>query len=298
LLADYLPLVEYDVGHDALFGESATVTALDDIACVDVSWQRRRFERPARGRGVADPVDHVAIAAVHSGGEDLQVEGETRRLRAGDIVLWNCASHTTISVPTTLHKSAAIIPQTVLRYLAPKDAWRSPIVDLSAAPTALLLRAGLRHMASNAPDTPATMRRTRNAVMEVVLGTIESGGDPSAGTARSALRLAVSDWIDRHIFDADVNASTIAAAHAVSVRTLHRAFESDPVSLGGLLRLRRLERARDMLDNTASTVTSIAERLNFANPSHFSRAFTDRYAMTPTEFRARHRLTDQSLADG
>ncbi len=68
------------------------------------------------------------------------------------------------------------------------------------------------------------------------------------------------------------------------MRTLHRAFQSEPPTLGELIAMRKLERARDLLAD-GRTVTAVAALLNFASPSHFSRVFTRHYQMTPSEYK-------------
>ncbi|HVF35674.1 MAG TPA: AraC family transcriptional regulator [Candidatus Saccharimonadia bacterium] len=48
----------------------------------------------------------------------------------------------------------------------------------------------------------------------------------------------------------------------------------------------RLERARALLANHASTITAIALELGYAHHSHFSAAFRRAYGVTPRTFRA------------
>lgn len=50
----------------------------------------------------------------------------------------------------------------------------------------------------------------------------------------------------------------------------------------------RLERARTLLRNPATTITAIAIELGYAHHSHFSAAFRRAYGVTPRAFRMRH----------
>lgn len=77
----------------------------------------------------------------------------------------------------------------------------------------------------------------------------------------------------------------IAALLHVSVRMLHRAFANESTSVMGYVRDRRLERARQELTTTTWTVAEIAARWNFADSSHFVRAYKTTYGQTPTEQR-------------
>jgi len=49
----------------------------------------------------------------------------------------------------------------------------------------------------------------------------------------------------------------------------------------------RIDRAKDLLQNTSQTVTQIAEVLGYPDIFHFSKQFKQRTAMTPTQFRQR-----------
>ncbi|WP_406187783.1 helix-turn-helix transcriptional regulator [Streptomyces sp. NBC_01006] len=67
----------------------------------------------------------------------------------------------------------------------------------------------------------------------------------------------------------------------VSVRTLHRAFDGETVM--AYVRRRRLEGARSDLDRSGSpyTVAEVAARWQFADPSHFRRAYRNAYGQSP-----------------
>jgi len=71
---------------------------------------------------------------------------------------------------------------------------------------------------------------------------------------------------------------------------VHRVFESDSESLSGYVRARRLARARQELATHRSLpISTIARRLGFTDSSHFTRAFKDRYGLSPREYRADER---------
>lgn len=287
-LAHYVPLSVMDTGRNATPGEFATMLPLDDIIYVDLLWDRRTLTRLPQTQ-VPSNEEYVALAAIRSGSEVINVDGETHRLTADDIVLWNCQVKTLISVTSSLHKSAVLVPIRILEHMTLKPYDRKSLEYFTDAPTAPLLRQLLTCLGEHPPSSPV-YRRTRNALLEIVLGTIESAGDAASTSLLPGLRMAVSQWIDDHIFAPDLSPRTIAAAHAVSVRTLHRAFQSETQTLTQVIQSRKLERARDLLSDPTQTVTSVSERLNFANPSHFSRVFTKHHQISPSEYRTGTRL--------
>ncbi|WP_344744743.1 helix-turn-helix domain-containing protein [Streptosporangium vulgare] len=102
------------------------------------------------------------------------------------------------------------------------------------------------------------------------------------------LLMRVQAFIERELGEADLSPSTIAAAHHISVRHLHRLFQSEGVTLGGWIRLRRLERCRrDLADPLMDDlpVRAIASRWGFSSDAHFSRAFRAAYGASPAAYR-------------
>jgi AraC family transcriptional activator of tynA and feaB len=72
----------------------------------------------------------------------------------------------------------------------------------------------------------------------------------------------------------------------VSVRTVNRTFSATGHTVGEVVRVRRLARAREELVDRAAPITSIAHRWGFADGSHFSRAFRAVYGCSPSDYRA------------
>ncbi|MGW4976048.1 helix-turn-helix domain-containing protein [Streptomyces mirabilis] len=69
----------------------------------------------------------------------------------------------------------------------------------------------------------------------------------------------------------------------VSVRTLSRAFASTAEPVGAHIRRRRLEEARQEW-TAGHAVSEVAARRQFADSSHFVRAFRQRYGQTPAQY--------------
>lgn len=112
-----------------------------------------------------------------------------------------------------------------------------------------------------------------------------------AGVQQTAMRARVVAFIDRHLGDSDLTPHAIAAAHHISLRSLHRLFEGDDVTVAELIRTKRLEKCRRDLTRPlmAHQPTSvIAARWGFADKSHFSRLFRSQYGSAPQAYRMRH----------
>ena len=114
-------------------------------------------------------------------------------------------------------------------------------------------------------------------------------GRPSAvppDARQRALLMHVHAFIEKRLGDPGLIPATIAAAHHISLRYLHKLFEHEGVAT--VIRRRRLDRCRrDLLDPAlaARPVAATAARWGFVNAAHFSRLFRETYGLPPGEFR-------------
>lgn len=150
-----------------------------------------------------------------------------------------------------------------------------------------LLLGQLRLVGQTAGDlAPAGELAARDALLELVKGVLRQQADGTEPHLGPALAQAAKDLADSHLADPDLSPAMLARELNVSVRTLHRAFTTAEESVSGYIRLRRLQQARAELLATENrpSVAELAARWQFADSSHFSRAFKSQYGHTPTEF--------------
>ncbi|HZC74026.1 MAG TPA: helix-turn-helix domain-containing protein [Jatrophihabitans sp.] len=96
-------------------------------------------------------------------------------------------------------------------------------------------------------------------------------------------------FVEHQLADPELSPRSIAAAQHISVRYLHRLFETEPATVADWIRRRRLERCRrDLLDPALRNrpVAAIAARWGLPNAAHFNRLFRAAYGLPPAEFRA------------
>jgi len=97
--------------------------------------------------------------------------------------------------------------------------------------------------------------------------------------------------ISDHLDDTDFKVDNLAQNIFMSRQQLNRKLRA----LTGrtaveFIRLIRLKRAAMLLGNNHATITEIAYKVGFSNPSHFSRSFHQEYGKTPSAF-----LSDQNM---
>ena len=133
---------------------------------------------------------------------------------------------------------------------------------------------------------PSAVTAARNATLELVVGraargrrhpSIERRPTGAAGGDGPLHRAAPARPGDRRGGDR-------AAAHGVSVRTVNRVFNATGQTVGEVVRVRRLARARDELaDVRPRRSRRSPHRWGFADSSHFSRSFKAHYGDSPRE---------------
>ncbi|GAB2746059.1 helix-turn-helix domain-containing protein [Streptomyces bullii] len=91
--------------------------------------------------------------------------------------------------------------------------------------------------------------------------------DPDAATPRCGC--GSKAFIDRHLGHPDLSPRTIAAAHHLSARQVHRLFEAQGTTVSRWLQHRRLEACAPDADGLV--VAAVANCFGFAGHAHFSR---------------------------
>ena len=259
---------------------------IDDLALVDCECG------PCAGsRGRAELADtdgeYVTVLITRSGSETVAQEGAEAYMRPGDAVAWDSTRPARFEVWEPLAKRSLLIPSSALDEVSGR-AWTSAGVLLDGkAPAVRLLTGYLDALSGTLPDLSMSgVTAARNATLELFIGALQPGGHVDSSMVGPALRANMERWIERHLSDREVSPAAIAAAHNVSVRTVYRVFEMTGETVGEVVRIRRLAKARKDLTESGEPVSTIARRWRFSDSSHFSKAFKAHYGVSPSEYRA------------
>jgi AraC-like DNA-binding protein len=149
--------------------------------------------------------------------------------------------------------------------------------------------------------SPAEAARLSTAALEVLAtrlaAELDAGRWGAPEARRHALLTAVQGFILQHLGDSRLSPGAIAAAHHMSLRSLHQLFHDEGLTVAGWIRQRRLERCRrDLADPALASrpVAAIAANWGFTNAADFSRAFRSAHGMPPVEYRRSARLANTS----
>ena len=250
-----------------------------------------RARRTAAHIGSADPDRYVLFVQAEgsSVGEQLDRRTEYRR---GDLGLLD------LSLPLRcMYTARRAVMVSYPKALCPFEAgevarlFGTSLGGATGTPALIsgLVRELPRHLAN---EDEAASARVGSALLDLLhVGVASRLGrqdavDPEAH--RRALHSRCLAFIEEHLADPDLSPAVIAAAHHISLRQLHRLFEDGADGVAGLIRCRRLDRARrDLLDPAMRhrPASAVGARWGFSDPAHFTRVFKRAYGLPPAAFR-------------
>jgi AraC-like DNA-binding protein len=145
----------------------------------------------------------------------------------------------------------------------------------------------LETLARLAPELEAGARLgAANAAIGLMCAALGASVPSTEHSLRAVLLSEARRYIEEHLGDPGLSPASIAQAHAVSVRTLHAAFESTDESVSALIRRRRLNQCyADLATSSEDQVFTIARRWGFPSAAHFSRAFRRQFGVAPRDIR-------------
>ena len=244
--------------------------------------------------GVRQEGDLLYLCMTLSGTTVGSRRGHEMVLSDGDAVLMTNEEATwTMSSPSSVKIAGIRVPRSAIAPLVPKlenVTMRRITKDTSGL---RLLRKYLDVVADDeALAASASQRLIVGHFYDLVALALGASSDAKAlaadrtvGTVRLA---AIKADILANIHDGDLNATMVATRHRLTVRYLHKLFESEGITYSEFVLGQRLARAYCLLTNplhSGRAISTIAFELGFNDLSYFNRTFRRRYSATPSEIR-------------
>ncbi|AEM86360.1 helix-turn-helix domain-containing protein [Streptomyces violaceusniger] len=162
-----------------------------------------------------------------------------------------------------------------------------------------LLAGFLRQMAADAAsytvaDTSRLATITIDLLAAVCAHHLDTERHLPPETHHHVLLLRIRAFIEQHLGKPGLTPAMVAAAHNISTRHLHRLFQTQGLTVAGLIRQRRLENChRELTDphHNHRTIQAIAAGWGFADKAHFSRLFLATFGMAPSHYRHLHKAS-------
>jgi AraC-like DNA-binding protein len=244
--------------------------------------------------GVRQEGDLLYLCMTLSGTTVGSRRGHEMVLSDGDAVLMTNEEATwTMSSPSSVNIAGIRVPRSVIAPLVPKlenVTMRRITKDTSGL---RLLRKYLDVVADDeALAESASQRLIVGHFYDLVALALGASSDAKALAADrtvGAVRLAaIKADILANLDDGKLNATTVSTRSGVTVRYLHKLFESEGVTYSEFVLRERLARAYHNLRSplhSRRAIGTIAFDLGFNDLSYFNRAFRRRYNATPSEIR-------------
>jgi AraC-like DNA-binding protein len=238
-----------------------------------------------------DNPDLYRVVLAVSGSPRLSQDDRRTQLRQGEFAIYDFTRPYELAYDSAVRLAVFSFPHELLTL--PLDA----VAELTALPISAESGAGalaaplMRRVAMDLETyQPSSAARLSTVVMDLVSTAVAERLDQTpalpADSRRRVLLLRVHAFIEQRLGEIDLDPATIAAAHHISVRYLHRLFESEHTTVAAWIRQRRLERCRaELAAGGAQPVSAIAARWGLPDSAHFSRLFRRAYGMPPAEYR-------------
>jgi AraC-like DNA-binding protein len=243
--------------------------------------------RRSRQRARTDGMDQLLVTLTLSGSAAGDANGLDVRSGPGD---------TTFVDLTMSHEHVSSDSRTILLTLPRSLAEREGLDVRALHGTALsrqasLLRSHLIGIHAALPDLAAgAAPRLERSVLDLLCVAVEGAGlieAPSAAARDTATLVAAQRLIGMRLHSSDLSVEWLCARLGVSRSALYRLFAGSG-GVAGYIRHRRLDRIAEALATIggAERIGDLAERWGFSDASHLSRAFRERFGMTPGDYRS------------
>lgn len=247
-----------------------------------------------RREGVRQEGDLLYLCMTLTGTTVGSRRGREMILSDGDAVLMtNEEAAWTMTSPSSVRIAGIRVPRSAIAPLVPK--LENVTMQRITRDTGglRLLRKYLDVVADDeALAEPASQRLLTSHfhdLLALALGATADAKALATGRTVGAVRLAaIKADIVANLDDGNLNATKVAARNHVTVRYLHKLFESDGITYSEFVLGERLARAFGILRSplhSRRAISTIAFELGFNDLSYFNRTFRRRYNATPSEIR-------------
>jgi AraC-like DNA-binding protein len=245
---------------------------------------------PCSARKPAGLDDALWLTYVVDGAATATSGSRRQSLSTGDLALWPGEGPVALHVTRHLHLLALALPLPRWAHLVGPDEDDAPCIRICHdSPIGPMLAGFFDGLGRRLPDIDEQHGAIVVDMAQVLLTRWVEGRRASpAAPAPHPMLARVLAHADAHLGDPDLTPQSLAAAHGISVRSLHLLFEREGLKVAQWIRDRRLERCRDTLarPDWQGRIIDLALQWGFNDPSHFSRVFRQRYGRAPRQARA------------
>ncbi len=235
--------------------------------------------------------DSYFAVVLLSGAYRLAQDGREIVLEPGDMAIYDATRPHHIVCPTSFSKLIVSIPRPLLKAkvagVERRTALRIPGDAGLGAVTSDFIRSCAGRAEVLPPGAFAALSEHCADLLALTLASI--GEQKAPWTRHRAMTLSrLKLFVDRNLRDPKLNVAAVSGGVGLSSRYINDVFKDDGASLMRYVWTRRLENCRNDLRSAARaghSVSDIAFGWGFNDLSHFSRAFKQKYGVSPRDYR-------------
>ena len=228
------------------------------------------------------------LLQLRAGQLHLQQHGRDSFIEVGDCVLIDCNAPYRLECSQTTRSLALRFPRDWLRNWIPSPESLANRPLRSGAGWSTALSAALANLDT---DRDQEYALPEGVVAEQIAALLALAAGPDTHVTRGSekLLIRIRRTIRDRCHETGLTPGAVADDHGISKRYLHYLFAQTESTFGNELMRMRLDCAHRLLSDTrfsALTVSEVAARCGFLEPSHLARRFRKAYGAGPVEFRA------------
>ncbi|MFI2644227.1 helix-turn-helix domain-containing protein [Streptomyces sp. NPDC018610] len=288
---------EFSIDRSLEFQASLRAADMSGVQVTALTYASMRSRRTLRLIRQSDP-EMYAVGLILRGRQIIARNRREAALEAGDLVVYSTSHPYRADVDVRRGTAASVVVQ-IPRVMVPLPSNRVERMMAARVPgqegVGLLLAGFLTNLAADTgPYRLADGQRLSGVLTDLITAWlahhIDADDRTPVETRQYVQFLEIQNFIRQHLGDAQLSPVTVAAAHHISLRTLHRLFHQHAhgITVASYIRHQRLARTRrDLADPRLATrpAHAIAARWGFHRPADFTRAFRGRYGVTPSDYR-------------
>ncbi|MDI5979845.1 helix-turn-helix domain-containing protein [Amycolatopsis magusensis] len=283
--------------HIDNFHASLQMLELGAVQITVPAFPSLRTRRTPRHIRKSDPETYQVALTPRHGTMAISQLGRDTILRDLDLMIYDSSHPYDAEVAATPGMQAAVTVAQFPKALLPLPPRSIEGLLARRLPGDIGLGALLRQFITQTITDPAQYRPVDALRLSTVLidlttavlaHQIDAHCRPQHHQHQEILHLRITAFIRQHLGEPDLGPATVAAAHHISLRHLHRIFRNQDTTVAAWIRQQRLQRChRDLADPGYwhLPIHAIASRWGFAEPAHFCRAFRATFGMSPNEHR-------------
>jgi len=281
-IGDGFPLPTFSPATTRDFRVSSRATKVGDVAVTDLHGASViRTEGPLGG-----VEDQVRLYIVQRGSWTLgaPLARSEQTVAAGQFLLRHIGRPLHFETAPDTRAKVVVLPAAMLKPLLGE---RQSVSGPADCAEVRLLTAHSNMIYETVADLgPAGLQAAHSTLIELAKAVARRRVDDTEPQLAPVLAQAAKDLADSRLADPELSSRMLARELNVSVRNLQRAFALAGGSATAYIRRRRVEGARAAPTPPAGrlSVSELAAHWQFADSSHFIRAFKKHYGLTPTEY--------------